>query len=97
MITLPDERMETLLAEVRADLVRTILTEKADHLNLLTGAQVCGILNINQKTLDTIRAIPRVIIIPGSVIRYRLSDVEAFISSRAEPVPTPLDLRAAKD
>jgi hypothetical protein len=83
MITLTPERMEILLADVRNDLVARILTEKADRLTLLSGAQVCGILNVNQKTLDTLNApIPRVVIIPGSVIRYRLSDVERYIESR---------------
>jgi len=83
MITLSPDQLDRLLTDTRDDLVRRILSANWDTLTLLSGAQVCGILNVNQKTLDTLNApIPRVVIIPGSVIRYRLSDVETYIESR---------------
>jgi hypothetical protein len=81
MITLTPDQLDRLLTDTRDDLVRRILSEKPDALTMLSGAQVCGLLNVNSKTLDAL-PIPRAVILPGSVIRYRLTDVEAYIESR---------------
>jgi predicted DNA-binding transcriptional regulator AlpA len=83
MITLTSDQLDRLLTDTRDDLVRRILSEKGDQLTLLTGAQVCEILKVSRKTLDNLPAsIPRVTIVPGTLIRYRLTDVEAYIESR---------------
>jgi hypothetical protein len=83
VITLAPEQLDSLLAGVRSDLVERIMVDAGGDLTLMSGAQVCGLLNINQKTLDALGTLlPRVSIVPGSVIRYRLSDVRSFIQSR---------------
>lgn len=62
------------------------LTEYRDELELLTPAQVCGLLNMNQKTLDGLKDGPkRITIVSGAVIRYRASEVARYLLSKEEP------------
>lgn len=81
MITLSKDDMSSLLENVRADLVRALLQDLSPDLQLLTQAQVCGILDVTVTTLNTL-PIPKVQVIQGKVIRYRASDVIEFLESR---------------
>lgn len=82
---LTEQQVEALLRHARSEVVKFLLTERRDDLELLTPAQVCGILNVNQKTLDTLKDGPkRVTLVPGKVVRYRASKVAAYISSRED-------------
>lgn len=81
MITLSKDEMSGLLEGVKADLVRALLQDLSSELQLLTQAQVCGILDVTVTTLNTL-PIPKVQVIQGKVIRYRVSDVVAFLESR---------------
>ena len=82
-ITLTDSQVQKLLAEAKQEFVEKLLAEFGDDLQLLSPACVCGILDINQKTLDTLPdGPPRVTLVVGKVIRYRACDVAAYIRKR---------------
>ncbi len=85
MITLSEIQLSEIIAGARCGLVERLLTERRDDLELLTPVQVCGLLNVNQKTLDTLKdGPPRVTIVAGSVIRYRACDVASYIKRRRD-------------
>ena len=85
MITLTPAQEADIIAGAKSGLVQRLLTEKRDDLELLTPVQVCGLLNINQKTLDSLKdGPPRVTLVPGAVIRYRASEVAAYIDRRTD-------------
>ncbi len=73
----PDERKELL-----DRLARMIYEGCREDLELLSPAQLYGLLDVSHKTLWTLTDIPRVTVIPNKVIRYRLSDVKAWLASR---------------
>lgn len=52
------------------------------HGSLLSKAQAAGILDVEQKTLMSL-GIPRVVM-SNKVVRYRMTDIQAFISSKIE-------------
>ena len=81
MIVLTPEQLDSIIKTATAQLVERLLLERREDLDLLTPAQVCGILDLNTKTLDKLQ-IPRVTLIPGKAIRYRMADVKAWIDSR---------------
>jgi hypothetical protein len=73
----------TLTAEesalVRAALVEKLLAEHREDLELLSPAQVAGILDVQVVYLKTL-PIPRITITPGKIYRYRLADVKAWLA-----------------
>lgn len=75
------ERRE-LLCEIRADVVRALLDDKGEDLQLVSRSQAAGILDVTPTTLDNLIVLPRVMI--GKSVRYRLSDLRAFIASNTE-------------
>ncbi len=81
MITLPAETIAGIVEDATARLVSQLLSEHRANLELLTAAQVCGMLNIMPSTLARIKRLPRVTLAP-SVIRYRAADVAAYVESR---------------
>lgn len=85
MITISKSQEKKIIDGARSGLVERLLTERRDDLELLTPVQVCGLLNVNQKTLDTLKdGPPRVTIVAGSVIRYRACDVASYINRRRD-------------
>lgn len=73
--------LESLIKETRSELVRQLLGERRDDLQLLTQSQVCGILDVTPATLNTL-PIPKITIVLGKVVRYLASDVAEFLKSR---------------
>lgn len=65
---------------VIAALVNRIMAERGEGLQLLTTHQLCGLLNIEQRSLEKL-PIPRTTLKVGTY-RYRLTDVAKFIESR---------------
>jgi len=82
-ITIPRAMIRDFVKEARAQLIEELITAHREEIQLLTAAQVCGILDVNPKTLST-TPIPRVVVVPNKVIRYRLADVKKFIASNME-------------
>ena len=83
MITLTDKRLSELLDEVRADLVQRLLTEQKTELDYISQTQVCGLLDISLSTLTSLK-LPRYVLIPKKVVRYKLSEVMAFVKASRE-------------
>jgi predicted DNA-binding transcriptional regulator AlpA len=69
--------------EAKGELVRELIEQNREAVQLLSPAQVCGILDMNPTTLNK-TDMPRVVLSGGKMIRYRLSDVRAFIESNLE-------------
>lgn len=65
---------------ITAAMVRQLMAENRESLQLLTLAQVCGLLNVDGSRVKRL-PIPRCTITPGHY-RYRAADVAAFINSR---------------
>ena len=82
MITLTPEQMTSLLDSARRELVETLILEKGASITLLSPSQAAGILDIRPNTLTKL-PIPR-IVLDTKLIKYRLSDISAFIESRIE-------------
>jgi hypothetical protein len=68
------------LEAVTTALVRQLMEQHSESLQLLTTAQVCGLFNLDAQTVKTL-PIPKVTIKPGKH-RYRAADVAAFIADR---------------
>lgn len=81
-IDLTDEQVSGLLDRSSEKLVRTIIMEKGNVGILLSPSQAAGILDIRPNTLAKL-PIPRVAL-DSKLIKYRLSDITAFIESRVE-------------
>jgi hypothetical protein len=82
MITLTDHEKADIIKTSRAELVNRLIRENGDDLALISPSQAAGILDIRAHTLTAL-PIPRVAISPQT-IKYRLSDITAFIESRIE-------------
>jgi hypothetical protein len=83
MITLSPPQLKDLLDETRKELVGTILADHGDALKLVSPSQAAGILDVTTTTLGRL-PIPRVVIDAKRMVRYRLSDIRAFIEANLE-------------
>lgn len=73
--------MDPQEAEVKAaDLAG--MRERVKDIELVTEQRACGLLDVSRPVLLK-SGIPRVQIVPG-VIRYRVSDIEAFLQENLE-------------
>lgn len=82
-INLTAAQTKELIKDARSDIVAHILQEHRDDLRLLSVQQVAGMLDVNPKTLTAMK-IPRVVLIPNKVIKYKLADVVKFINDNWE-------------
>lgn len=82
-IHLTTTQTKELIKDARADVVAHLLQEHRDDLRLLSAQQVAGMLDVNPKTLTAMK-IPRVVLIPNKVIKYKLQDVADFIAANRE-------------
>jgi len=78
----PAERAEVLKAAA-AQLAERLYTENRDDLQIISKTRAAGILDVDVHTLDKI-GLPRVVLSIGKLVKYRLSDISAFIDSRRE-------------
>lgn len=82
-LPLTDKQIASLIKEARAELVERLITECKDELDLITTAQAAGILDVNPVTLSKL-PIPRYVFVAGKLVKYRLSEVRAYVESRRE-------------
>ena len=82
MITLSSQQMSALIDDARSEFVACLIREKGDAVTLLSPSQAAGILDVRPNTLTKL-PIPR-IVLDSKLIKYRLSDITAFIESRIE-------------
>lgn len=74
------EISEDMKKAIVAGMVEKLYNDHRDDLQLLTIVRVCGLLDVDHRTLATL-PIPRVTIKAGQY-RYRASDVAKFINDR---------------
>ena len=74
----PDERKE-VIDRIVAGTIERLLTDHRDELELLSPAQVCGLLNISVGTLNKLE-IPKITLIPGKVYLYRASVIKQHLA-----------------
>lgn len=79
-ISLTKSERQALIDSARADAVRALIAEHGDDLKLVSPSQAAGLIDCNVKTLDSI-GIPKVVLSP-TIIRYKLSDLKAFIDRK---------------
>jgi hypothetical protein len=73
----PTERKE-VIDRIIAGTIEPLLTEYRDELDLLSPAQVGGILDVSTNTLKDLE-IPRITLIPGKIYRYRASAIKQHL------------------
>ena len=78
-LELTKEDHKRLLDSAKKEIVARILSDNRDDLQLVSPTQAAGILDVNIKTLDAL-PIPRVEVVAGRVVRYRLSDIRKFLT-----------------
>lgn len=83
MITLNPLQLSILLDETRKELVAMLMTENRDELTLISPAQAAGLLDVNPKTLTDLN-IPRVVLVPNRIVKYRMADIRAHILANLE-------------
>lgn len=82
-LNLSDKQLADLIKEVKAELVERLVTECKDELDLITTSQASGILDVNPQTLSKL-PIPRYVFVAGKLVKYRLSEVRAYVASTRE-------------
>ena len=66
------------IAEVQSAVVSKLIDHHHVELDLISPAQLSGILDLSLRTILTLD-IPRVTIVPNKIYRFRLSDVKAWL------------------
>lgn len=82
-ITLTPEQEREIIREAKNELVIHLITQHKDELDYISPAQAAGILDVNPKTLMGLK-IPRYVLVVGKVIKYRLSEVLAYLQTTKE-------------
>ena len=82
-ITLTPEQERAIVREAKAELVASLITQHKNDWDYISPAQAAGILDVNPKTLMGL-PIHRYPIVVGKVVKYRLSEVLAFVQSTRE-------------
>lgn len=75
------------IEEIKAQVVRQLITAHKDDLDLISPAQAGGILDLTQKGLDALN-LPKVDLLNnGRTIRYRMKDITAALATRTIKAP----------
>ena len=72
-----------LIESARREMVERLMIEYRGAVTLLSVQQTAGLLDCNPKTLLSM-GIPRVVLVPNKVIKYRLADLQQFIQDNLE-------------
>lgn len=83
MISLTDQQTERLLEQVKSEMVTALICQHKDALDFITPAQAAGILNVQPSTLLKL-PIRRHAIVPKTVVRYKLSEILAYLETVSE-------------
>lgn len=79
----PEERKE-FIRQAREQLVAELITQHKEDLDLISRAQAGGILDVAPNTLASVPGLKPVNLVPGSVVKYRLSNIRELIAKREE-------------
>lgn len=79
-ITITDA--EGSIEEIKAAVVKEIITDMGGSLRLVSAQQGCGLLDLTMNAFNSLQ-LPKVDLLGnGRAIRYRLSDIEALVAER---------------
>ncbi len=76
-LTIPKAQIQQLMDEIRRETVAQLLAEMSS-VRLLSQTQCAALLDITTATLATLD-LPAVKLAPTNTLRYRLTDVQAYI------------------
>jgi len=82
-INLTPDQEKRIIKEAVAELVQLLITQHKNEWDYISPAQAAGILDVNPKTLIGMK-IPRYVLVVGKVVKYRLSEVMAFLQTTRE-------------
>lgn len=85
-LPLTESQIAQIVADARQDIVTHVIASHKDDLDTISTAQAGGILDISAATLSNIprKQLPRYVIIPNKVVKYRLSEVRAYLATTRE-------------
>ena len=78
-IELTKAERKGFIAQARRELVAALLIQHKSDFDLITPAQAGGILDVGQNALKKIPGLSPAAIIPGKIIRYKLSEIKKLL------------------
>lgn len=82
-IKISPEQERQIVRDAKNELVQHLITQHKDEFDYISPAQAAGILDVNPATMRTLK-IPRYVLVPNKVIKYRLSEVLAYLQTTKE-------------
>lgn len=83
MIQLSPRQIDEIIESVKGSLLEKLYSEQREDLGLVSPAQACGMLDVSPQTLRVLE-IPRVVLIPNKLIKYKISDIKKHIQENTE-------------
>jgi hypothetical protein len=89
-LQLSPDQLKSLMDDVRAELVESLITRKhptfkdGEEWDYLLECEVCGIMKINRRTLQSLKINRYPIGTGNKLTYYRLSEVHAYLQSLKE-------------
>lgn len=83
IINLTPEMEQKIVSEARNALVRHLITQHKDEFDYISPSQAAGMLDVNPKTLSGL-PIKRYVLVTNKVVKYRISEVLAYIKTTKE-------------
>jgi hypothetical protein len=81
-ITLSKTERDEFLREARRELVAELISQHKEDFDLISRAQAGGILDVAPNTLASVPGLKPVNLVPGSVVKYRLSNIRALVTGK---------------
>ena len=82
-IELSENQIKSLIADIKSDVVRHLITDPNAQFDYYTSSQVAGLIGVNARTLSGL-PIPKYPLSGGKIILYRLSEVDEYLQSVRE-------------
>ena len=83
MITLTPSQLSSIINDARSELVRMLITEHKNEFDFISPAQAAGLLDVSAPTMLKLK-IPRYVFAAKTIVRYKLSEVLAYIAASRE-------------
>lgn len=83
MITLTPQQEAYIIRQAVAETVATLISQHKDEFDYISPAQAAGMIDVNPKTLSGL-PIKRYVLVPNKVVKYRLSEVRAYLQTTKE-------------
>ena len=77
------DQKKSVVSEAKAELVAYLIAQHKQDFDYISPAQVAGMLDVSLQTLIKLN-IPRYVMVVGKVVKYRLSEVRAYLQTTRE-------------